>query len=91
MQNGECKEETQEREREKAVCCRICSLVQSLTYDITLTRISKFCGSLHVRAEVLVLAARWRRRCLHRLHVPGESAHNGGHAIEGNYIDVAIG
>lgn len=73
------------RERESA------SLVQSLTYDITLTRIAKFCGPLHVRAEVLVLAARWRPRCLHPVHVPREGAHNGGHAIEGNYIDVAIG
>lgn len=67
------------------------SLVQSLTYDITLTRIAKFCGPLHVRAEVLVFAARWRPRCLHPVHVPGEGTHNGGHAIEGNYIDVAIG
>lgn len=78
-------ERVREREKESA------SLVQSLTYDITLTRIAKFCGPLHVRAEVLVLAARWRPRCLHPVHVPREGAHNGGHAIEGNYIDVAIG
>lgn len=85
MESVKNRREERVGERESA------SLVQSLTYDITLTRIAKFCGPLHVRAEVLVLAARWRPRCLHPVHVPGEGAHNGGHAIEGNYIDVAIG
>lgn len=57
---------------------------------ILLTRLAKFRCLLHVAAEVLVLAARWRLGRLHRLHVFGECPNNGGHSIEGSHIDVAI-
>lgn len=59
-------------------------------WRILLTRLAQLRRLLHVPAEVLVLAARWRLGRLHRLHVLGKCPNNGRHAIEGRHIDVAI-